>query len=324
MGDFRKQAYYLKALGVNVIPLKKDGSKLPLIYWKHLQEHLISDAEIEKYCADCGGLAAVTGKVSKLLCIDFDLDKQLLQQDYWKRFMSQVPKELKKRMLVNQTRSGGYHIWLRVDFSDQSRKITHRALTIEELYERYKEKVEEGLDPYKLSKMLLNNPRQCIIETRFEGSYAVITHPDYTRVYGEEFQSFSEEEVRLLLDIAYEMDYQFIKKVPYKGEVDDYKVIVKYNEDTKASDVMELLLSTGLYEYYNINSSKDILLKRVGSNSPYSAKIFADNAVLYNYGLNGLFTDHKNAYSPFEVYCAVNELDESEAILKLKDESKIN
>lgn len=319
MSDYRKQARALRERGINPIPLKKDGSKLPLIYWKHLQEHMISDAEIEKYCSDCGGLAALTGSISKLLCIDFDLDKQLLQQDYWKRFMSQVPKNLKKKMLINQTRSGGFHIWMRVDFTDQSRKITHRALTIDEIYERYKEKVEEGLDPYKLSKMLLNNPRQCIIETRFEGSYGVMTHPDYTRLYGEEIQAFSKEEVDFLLDIAYEMDYQFIKRKPYKGEVDDYKVIVRYNEDVKASDVMELLISTGLYEYYGVNSSKDILLKRVGSNSPYSAKIFADNAVLYNYGMNQLFTDHKNAYSPFDVYCAVNELDEEEAIKKLKD-----
>ena len=318
MSDYRKQARALRERGINPIPLKKDGSKLPLIYWKHLQEHMISDAEIEKYCSDCGGLAALTGSISRLLCIDFDLDKQLLQQDYWKRFMSQVPKALKKKMLVNQTRSGGFHIWMRVDFTDQSRKITHRALTIDEIYERYKEKVEEGLDPYKLSKMLLNNPRQCIIETRFEGSYGVMTHPDYTRVYGEEVQAFSKEEVDFLLDIAYEMDYQFIKKKPYKGEVDDYKVIVRYNEDVKASDVMELLLSTGLYEYHGVNSSKDILLKRVGSNSPYSAKIFADNAVLYNYGMNSLFTDHKSAYAPFDVYCAVNELDEEEAIKRLK------
>lgn len=318
MSDFRKKAYYLRDLGINVVPLKVDGSKLPSIYWKHLQTSFITDSEIEEHCLDCGGLAAITGGNSKLFCIDFDLNKQLISQDYWNYFMLQVPKELKKKMLINQTRSGGYHVWGRTDFVDKSRKLTHRSLTIEELYERYKTKIDEGYDPTIISKNLLNNPVECVIETRFEGSYGVISHPSYKRFYGEQFNWFTEEEVQFLYNVAYELDYRYRKASVYKGEVGDYKIMIQYNEDTTSPEVVEMMVGTGLYEYNSVNSSGDILLKRVGSTSPHSCKVFCDTGVIHEFGTSNIFTDGKQTHNPFELYCALNDLSEQEAIEKLK------
>lgn len=322
MADYRDFARGLRDRGVNTVPLKIDGSKLPAIYWKHLQTKFITDEEIEEHCLDCGGLAGITGKQSRLFCFDFDLDKQILYQNYWKEFMAGIPREMKERMLINETRSKGYHIWGRSDFVDRSRKLTHRLLTIDEIYARYKKGVKDGLDPIKISANLLNNPRQCIIETRFEGSYGVIVHPEYKRFYGEQLQEFTEAEIKFMYDRAYELDCRFIKATPYKGEVGDFRIIVQYNEDTKASEVMDMIISTGAYEYHSVNSSGDILLRRVGSNSSYSSKIFLDSGVVYDFGTSNIFSDGKQSHTPFETYCAVNGFDEQEGIQSLKQHER--
>jgi len=314
MGDYRQQAYYLRNLGINVIPLKEDGSKLPKIFWRHLQTQMITDEEIEQTCLNTGGLSAVTGQISELLCIDFDLDKQLLSQDYWKRFMKEVPDEMKSRMLVNQTRSGGYHVWLRVKHTDRSRKICYRALTIEELHNKYCKAIEEGSDPYKVSKALLNKPKECIIETRFEGSYGVISHESYKRFYGTEFHYFTKEEVEFLLNIGYSLDFTFKPQKKYTGDVDAYKTIIQYNENTSAYDVMEQVLATGMYSFAGNNYNGDIQLKRNGSNNKYSSIIFLNSGIIHDFGMSNIFGDSKEAHTPFETFCALNEYSEEEAV----------
>lgn len=318
--DYRNEAYQLRARGINTVPLKEDGSKLPKIFWKHLQNAFVTDQEIEETYGNCGGLAAITGSQSKLFCIDFDLDKQLIFQDYWKNFMNQVPVEMKKRMRVNQTRSGGFHVWARTDgtYTDKSRKVTHRALTIEELFNRYKKKISEGLDPDLVSRNILGNPRQCIIETRFEGSYGVIFHPDYKKIHGDKIGVFSKEEYEFLLDIGYGLDYQFVKREQFKSiHASDYRLVAQFIEDTKPSEVADMMVGTGLYEYHDVSGS-DILLKRVGSSSTYSSKVFGDSGMIYDFGMSNIFNDNNATHSVFDLFCAINNYDKEEGIQALK------
>ena len=320
--DYRKQAYHLKSIGVNVCPLKINGSKLPSIYWKELQDRMITDKEIEEHCKDCGGLAGLTGKISQLICFDFDLDKQLLSQDYWKRFMAEVPDELKRKMLINTTRSGGFHIWARTDYEDKSRKVAHRALTIHELKQKYDEAVADGADPYKVSKALLRKPKQCIIETRSRGSYGVISHESYNRFYGTEINWFTQEEIEFLLTIGYSLDFTFRPQKKYTGDVEDYRLIIRYNEDTTAEEVLEMMESTGLYTYAGANYNGDIQLKRSGSNNKYSSVIFLNSGLVHDFGMSNLFSDDKESHTPFEVFCAVNDLTEDEGLEKLTEKYK--
>ena len=114
--DYRKTAKKLKDLGISVVPLRTDGSKLPAIKWSIYNERLMTDFEIDKYFKSCGGIAAVTGKISRLYCLDFDLKYQLESQDYWTAFMEKLPKHIKGKMLINETKNGGKHIWVRTDW----------------------------------------------------------------------------------------------------------------------------------------------------------------------------------------------------------------
>lgn len=316
--DYREKARKLIKSGISVVPLRKD-SKLPAIKWKDLQTRSLTEEEIEKYCKDCGGLAGITGGNSRLLCFDFDLDKQLLSQDFWKSFMSKVPDKLKRTMFVNTSRNGGYHIWFRADFTDRSRKVTYRALTIHELHDRYLKGIEEGHDALRLSERLLNNPKECLLETRFEGSYAVLENPDYTRVYGKEIQEISKEDYDFLLELGYSMDFTFAK--PYnkiRANSKDYKLIKDFNESASLEYMTNLMVGTGLYSFFDYDYQGNALLKRIGSKNDYSCKIYKDSGVVHDFGMSNIFSDNRESHNPFQTYCAIHNLSQGEAIAKIR------
>lgn len=316
--DYRYEALALASIGISVIPVKLDGSKLPKIKWKEYQERIMSEEEIDFHFENCGGVIAITGAISKLLCIDFDLDKQRDSDDFWGRFMSQVPVEMKEKMLVNQTRSGGYHVWIKTEYEDKSRKIAHRPLTIPELYQRYETLLENGANEDTATSILLKKPLECIIETRSKGSYGVFVHEQYKRFYNNSLSWFSEDEVEKLLNIAYSLDYTYRPQRTFEGDVNEYRVIKKFNIETKAPDVVKMLEQSGVFVLFDVDTNGNYRLSRVGSSSLFSAYVYGDSGNLKVFGLNPLTNDEKSVLNPFEIYCAVNELTKDEAINKLK------
>lgn len=313
------EAKALAELGISVIPVKQDGSKLPSIKWKEFQSRIMSDEEIEKHFKDCGGAIALTGNISNLLCIDFDLDKQRLTDDFWKAFNKDIPDHMKERMLINNTRSGGFHIWLRTDYQDKSRKIAHRPLTIPELSSRYEKMIKEGANEDVATRMLLNKPLECVIETRSRGSYGVFAHEQYSRFYGKSINWFTKEEVEFLLSCAYNLDYGYRRPTVYKGGVKSYEIIYKFNGDATPQGLVNILENSGLFKFYDRDFKGDYRLSRVGSGNPYSAKVFNETpCTFYAYGMNPLADGDKNTLTPFEVYCAVNGYEEQEAVEALE------
>ena len=316
--DYIVEAKALASAGISVLPVKSDGSKLPGIRWKEFQERIMTDDEIEKHFSSCGGVIAITGRVSNLFCIDFDLDKQGPNDDYWKSFMSLVPDHMKERMLINRTRSGGFHVWIKTTYEDKSRKVTHRPLTIPELVNRYNKMVEDGANQDTASMLLLKKPVECVIETRSRGSYGVFVHEQYSRFFGTGLSWFTEDEVEFLLNIGYSLDFNFRKPKIYKGKEADYKIISKFNEDATAKGVCSIIEGSGLYTFYDIDPNGNYRMARVGSSSPFSAYIYADTGVTHIFGMNPFTEDDKVSISPFEIFCSVNNFTEEEAIEHLK------
>lgn len=315
------EASALAEIGISVIPVKKDGSKLPGIKWKEFQQRIMNQDEINHHFADCGGVIAITGAISNLLCIDFDLDKQLPTDDFWGEFCKDIPDELKERMLINNTRSGGYHMWIRTDYEDKSRKIAHRPLTIPEIHTRYLSMIEQGANEVVASRMILNKPVECVIETRSKGSYGVFVHEQYSRFYGDSIGWFSKDEVeQILLNQAYSLDCDYRKPKPFRGKVEDYKVLCKFNEDVTPADIVEILEQSGLFRLYDVDSNGNFRMSRVGSSSPFSAFIFKTSGVFHVFGMSPFSEGDKTTFSPFEVFCAVNDLDESGGIEKLRNQ----
>lgn len=320
--DYRKEAKYLASIGISVVPVCKDGGKKPSILWKEYQERIMTDKEIERYFKDCGGVIAVTGSVSKLLCVDFDLDKELPGNDFWKKFNLGIPSKLKRKMRINRTRSGGFHIWARTTYEDKSRKIAHRLLTMEELFRRHKNIVSNGASDESATKILLRKPLECVIETRSRGSYGVIVHPEYTKFYGESIGRFSEEEIVYLIEKAYSLDEGYKAPRVFRGTASDYRVIKQFEEDTTAEDVVKMMESTGLFSLSEVDYNGDYKMKREGSSNPYSAKVFKDSGLVQIFGLNILTSDDRTVFTPLDIYCIANDVERDEAIEKLKGENE--
>lgn len=316
--NYIKEAKALLKRGISVIPVRTDGSKLPKIYWKEFQNRCMTEAEAEEHFEECGGVIAITGRISQLFCMDFDLDKQRETDDFWTDFKKEVPKELLKKMLVNQTRSGGYHIWIRTNYEDKSRKVALRPLTIPELQVRYEKAISKGADPIKTSEMLMRKPVECVIETRSRGSYGVFAHPQYTREFGTKIQTFTEEEVELLLNVAYSLSCGYKRPTVYKGKANAYKIIAKFTEDVTADEILGFVESTGLFAYHDTDGNGNYRLSRTGSESMFSAYIYKDSGVLHIFGLNPLSDENKETLGVFETYCLTHGFSEEEAVEELK------
>lgn len=317
--DYRKEAWYLIRLGISVVPLTLDGSKKPAILWREYQDRLMTEEEVNRHFVNCGGIAAITGDISRLLCIDFDLDKALEGQDYWERFNEGIPDKLKRKMRINRTRSGGFHIWLRTKYTDRSRKIAHRLLTMPELCKRHDNLVSNGANSEAATRILLRKPMECVIETRSKGSYGVMVHESYTKFWGNQIGEFTEEEVLYLLEKAYQLDEGYKAPSTFRGTRADYKVLKEFEEYVTPEYVVKLLEGTGMFTLLETDYNGDFKLRREGSSSQYSAKVFKDTGFVHIFGLNVLTSDDRTTFTPFDIYCIVNELERDEAIEKLKE-----
>jgi hypothetical protein len=323
--DFREVAVKMINEGLVPVPLRKD-SKVAAIKWTPFQTRFPTPEEVDKNFRDCGGISALTmpGRgegdlISNLFCLDFDLKYQLPTQDFFKAFGEQIPKEIKQRFLINQTGSGyGRHIWFKAEgFFDKSRKLAYRLKTPEEIIEDKKEMLSQGIDEQKANVNLMKNPYKVVIESRGFNSYGVFMHPEYKRIYGKKLYTFNKEECELIMDAAYATSEYFVKKKKHSGNVDAYKTILKFNEDTSADDIMNLLSSTGMLSYVDTDRSGNIKFKRQGS-PIHSGIIFADSAVTHIFS-NNTILGNNGAYSPFEIYCTVNNITQYEAIKQLNN-----
>jgi len=315
--NYTKQAKNLKNMGISVVPLRTD-SKLPKMKWKPYITRIMSDKEIDEHFKDCGGIAAVTGEVSNLYLLDFDLKYQTKNQDFWKDFMAEVPDTIKKKMLINKTKNNGFHIWMRTDFEAKSTHLTRRASTIPELMIKHSELVELGRTSEQASELILRKPFEVIIETRSRGSYGVITHKDYKRFYGKKIHKLTVKEIESLNEIARSLDYSFIKKEIFSGSTKDFSTLKKYNENSTGDSVLDVLVRSGMFSFVETERSGNMTILRIGSNSIHSGRIYRDTGVVHLFTTNSIFDiSSKSSFSPFETYCIINNLTKEQAIIRL-------
>ena len=323
--DYRAQAWGMITSGLVPVPLRNDSTKLPKIEWKKFQNQFPTREEVNKHFKDCGGIAAITlpgqdrdNLISNLFLIDFDLKNEQSHQDFFKAFGEQLPVEIKRKFLINTSASGvGRHVWFKTEgYWDKSRKLSYRLKTPEELVEEKIELLRSGENEIMVNHNLLRNPYKVVIETRGSNSYGVFIHKDYKRVYGKKLQTLTKEETQLVVDAAYSTSDFFEKKEKLTGDIKQLKVVERYNEDVGASEVLSLLEQTGGFKYVDTMRDGSIRFLRHGSKANCSGKIFGDTAVVNVFSSNTSLGEAR-AYSPFEIYCIVNNYSKYEGIKKL-------
>ena len=93
--------------GFSVIPVQP-GGKRPLVPWTEYQNHRPTEEEIRRWWQQYpnANVGIVTGKVSRIVVIDLDLDKD--NNESGAGIYEQAPTDL-----IVKTGRGGYHLYYR-------------------------------------------------------------------------------------------------------------------------------------------------------------------------------------------------------------------
>ena len=262
--------------GLSVLPARKDTKRPAIGAWSLYQERLPFPSELERFNMNLyDGICLVCGKVSgNLEVIDFDCGGAAFPA--WAKL---IPLELGKKLVIESTQSGGYHIF-------------YRTAT----------PVPGNL---KLACGVRGDKKVTLIETRGEGGL-VLCSPGkgYTLKRGEltALSVLTEDERNLLIKAARSLDESTPDEKVCKmftckelSCTSDFRPGDEYN---KNGDIISLLQKHN----WRISSTcgSTLHLTRPGKSSGTSATL--RDRILYVFSSNAFPFEMNTGYTPFHVY----------------------
>ena len=294
---------YIKA-GISVIAT--DSNKRSIYPWKKYEQNLITvdeiTAQLDHHKAE--GIAIVCGYVSGgLEVIDVDL-KYALSPKFFEILKSKIPTELFNKLLVIQTRSGGYHFYYRCEEIKGNQKLAMRLPTD-----------EEKKDNPQTRHMTL-------IETRGQGGYVVAPPSEgYVTQQGKNINLINIDERELLLEACRSLNEVFEPETVLLNNRADTKGfgLSPMEDYNKRGDVIELLVRHG----WTIvkDTGVKVVFKRPGKTDSQSSGDFNRELNWFSvFTTNSCFEPNK-AYLPYAVYAMLEcNGDYKAACKKLLDE----
>jgi replicative DNA helicase len=279
-----KAKEYLKA-HLSVIPTKED--KLPALpTWKPYQSQRIKEEEVEALFngANVKGLAIICGAISgNLEVIDVDT-KHDTTGSLWDELRSLIEdnlSELYRRLVIAQTKSGGYHIYYKSD------------------------EIKGNL------KLASKKNREVLIETRGEGGYVIAPPtPNYTYIQGEpgNIPTITPEEREILFNIAKSFnELEDVKpKVSTTLSTTSSSIgLTPFEDYNQRGDVIALLESKG-WRVVNQIGQRINLLRPGQTDSKTSGNYHTGLRVLRVFSTSTDFNTEENGepkgYSPSQVF----------------------
>jgi len=291
-----------KYIGLGVSVIKLGANKVPIGSWKPFQGKFMSEAQVEKnFNPEAPAIGIVCGEVSgNLEALDLDCKYDLtgtLFEDYRDR----VNPEIFKKLVIQATVNGGYHLLYRCRRIEGNQKLAERPATEEERRNGEKVKV--------------------LIETRGIGGYiAAYPTPGYKFIekHLHQIPEISPEERDHLLNTAREFNQNFKgdqivhHATPKDGELSPLE---DYNE---RGDVLALLVKHG-WKIVS-NDGKNALLRRPGKDEGHSAGYRHADKWFTVFSTSTEF-DSLKAHLPYAVYAVLEcNKDFSEASRRLRAE----
>jgi hypothetical protein len=215
MNKLQKEAKYFLSIGLNPVPVGKDTKEPDRPKWSTVR---FEEDEITEYPFDNIGIA--TGSMSGgLEAIDFDLKNAEYPDEVMKLFKKKVSLSLMKKLVVQQTISGGFHMIYRCEDITSSKKLA------------------------------MNKTGQAVIETRGEGGYIKCAPSEgYKLIQGswDKIPIITPEERLQIFISAKMLNQQLLKEAGKKRSREDNDYLKKfpdYNEDIEIG--VELLEAAG-------------------------------------------------------------------------------
>lgn len=317
-----KAKEYLRAQ-ISIIPTKSD--KTPALKeWKQYQTKRINEEDIEGFFsrAEVGGLAIICGAISgNLEVIDVDTKYDITGSlwDNLKTLIQDNLPEISNKLVIAQTKSGGYHIYYRCSSIAGNLKLAQRPTTPQEKEETYKKEKSKGAEEQTAKSRADNDKVRVLVETRGEGGYVIAPPtPNYSYIQGEpgNIPTLALGERDILFSIA--KSFNELAEVKPKVSTISFSTysstgLNPFEDYNQRGDIVVLLKEKGWTVVSEIGERINLL--RPGStDSKTSGNYHKGLKVLRVFSSSTIFNPDR-AYSPAQVF-TILECSEDEEIAK--------
>lgn len=261
---------YINA-GISIIPV--DSNKMPLGEWKQYQTTVAGPSAYNIWSLP---IAAIGGKVSGgLACIDFD-DKGSKFPE-WCQIVKDSGFNIKAKTVIQQTPSGGWHVIFRTKLDIRNKKLAMRLLP--------------------------DNKKQVLIETRGEGGYFLITPSDgYVLKNGDPSMPvmLDDNDVDLMLSSARSLTEEIREHSIPKTQIALSKTgITPFDDYDSRTSPVDVMCSYGWQVAFKKNEK--VYLRRPDKNKGLSATWNHVPNRLYVFSTSTVF-ENETVYKPSAVY----------------------
>jgi hypothetical protein len=259
---------------------------------------------------DCVAVGLVCGALSKNVeVIDIDLKYDVTGNLFarYKKLINEIDPSLLKKLVVQKTRSGGYHFIYRCSVIKGNLKLAQRRITDEE-------KIKELSDlkkqfPNEKEEVLLKriSKVKVLLETRGEGGY-VVCYPSkgYELVFGDYYSinEITPEQRDTLHNIARQFNEVMEEYRPVKYENrQKLKGISPFEDYNNRGDVISLLEKHG-WKIVKRQGNKTLVL-RPGSTTSQTSGNFDHDKNWFSVFTTSSEFEPMQAYQPYAVYAVL-------------------
>lgn len=309
--------------GLQFMPVK--SNKLPII--KGWQQ-----SEVKHDLSNCEAVGLVCGLLSgNLEVVDVDTKYDLTGKlfDNYKRLIHEIDQNLLKKLVIQKTRGGGYHIIYRCSKIEGNLKLANRPTTKEEkdaTYEQtYKAELIKSTDDATAKsiaeKASKNDKVRVLLETRGTGGY-IMCFPTkgYELIYGDYYgiNEITPDERDVLHGIARQFNQVFDEPPIPKTKSKASDGLSPFDDYNQRGDVVALLEKHG-WRIVGQKAAKTIFL-RPGQTTSQSSGNYDSEKNWFSVFTTSTEFEPQHAYLPYAVFAKLEcSNDFSEASKKLRE-----
>lgn len=294
--------------GLQFMPVR--GNKLPIV--KGWQQ-----SEVKHPLENCEAVGLVCGLISggvEVVDVDekYDLTGRLF--DNYKRLIHETDQNLLKKLVIQKTRGGGYHIIYRCAEIGGNQKLANRPTTKEEKEktydETYKAELKKSTDDNKAKEIAEKASRadkvRVLLETRGEGGY-IMCFPSagYELIYGDYYgiNEISVDERDVLHGIARQFNQVYDEPVAPKSITKKKDGLSPFDDYNQRGDVIGLLQEHG-WRVVGNKGAKTVFLRPGQTTSQSSGNYDSDKNWFSVFTTSTEFKP-ETAYLPYAVFAIV-------------------
>lgn len=291
--------------GLQFIPVDERKRPIPKDWQKVKVQHDLSAAKaVGLVCGSLSGGVEVIDIDTK-----YDLTGNLF--DNYKRLIHEIDATLLAKLVVQRTKSGGYHFIYRCAKVEGNQKLANRFTTKEEKQETFtKELAAIPADKKNDEKLRVaalkrteNDKVRVLIETRGEGGQVVCyPSPGYTFIHGsfDTLQEITIDQRETLVNIARQFNQVVNEYRPQQAETKKQKGATPFEDYNERGDVVGLLENNG-WKVVGGKGQKTMFL-RPGQTSAASSGNYDHEKKWFSVFTTSSQFEPEKAYQPYAVY----------------------